>query len=164
VYGLGLPIGGMLGMIVGGVLVDLAGWRSAFIVVGLPGLLVAVIVWFGLREPPRGRFDPPVASDEKEKAPPLRYVFAGLWRRPTTRNILLGLTLAVMIGNTGTSFLAPYMIRKFALSYSEVAVIVALTNFLTAAIGMLIGGIITDRLAAKNMRPRSASPWPSRST
>jgi len=149
IYGLGLPIGGMLGMMLGGILVDLAGWRSAFLVVGLPGLLVALLVWFGLREPPRGRYDPPA---DKEDAPPLLYVAASLWRRPTTRHILIGLTLAVMIGNTGTSFLAPYMIRRFDLSYSEVALLVGVANFLTAAIGMLAGGILTDRLGRRNIR------------
>lgn len=149
IYGLGLPIGGMLGMVLGGILVDLAGWRAAFIVVGLPGLLVALVVWFFLREPPRGRYDPPA---EKEEAPPLAYVAANLWHRRTTRHILIGLTLAVMIGNTGTSFLAPYLIRRFDLSYSEVALLVGATNFLTAAIGMLAGGILTDRLGRRNIR------------
>jgi len=149
IYGLGLPIGGMLGMMLGGVLVDLAGWRSAFIVVGLPGLLVALLVRFFLREPPRGRYDPPAGTTE---APPLLEVAAGLWRRRTTRHILIGLTLAVMLGNTGTSFLAPYLIRRFGLSYSQVALLVAATNFLTAAVGMLAGGILTDRLGRRNLR------------
>jgi len=149
IYGLGLPIGGMLGMMLGGLLVDIAGWRAAFIVVGLPGLLVALIVWFFLREPPRGRYDPP---SEKQEAPPLAEVAAGLWRRRTMRHILIGLTLAVMLGNTGTSFLAPYLIRRFALSYSQVALLVGATNFLTAAIGMLAGGLLTDRLGRRNLR------------
>lgn len=149
IYGLGLPIGGMLGMVLGGILVDLAGWRSAFIVVGLPGFLVALIVWFGLKEPPRGRYDPP---SRQEDAPGLLYVAANLWRRRTTRHILIGLTLAVLIGNTGTSFLAPYIIRRFALSYSEVALLVGATNFLTAAIGMMAGGFLTDRLGRTDIR------------
>ena len=154
IYGLGLPVGGMFGMILGGVLVDIAGWRSAFIVVGLPGLLVAMLVRFGLREPPRGRYDPapdPTAA-ALEETPALRHVAARLWQRPTTRHILIGLTLAVMLGNTGTSFLAPYMVRRFDLSYSQVAILVGATNFLTAAIGMLAGGILTDRLGRKDTR------------
>jgi MFS family permease len=149
IYGLGLPVGGMLGMMLGGLLVDLWGWRSAFIVVGAPGLLVALIVWLFLKEPPRGRYDPPAA---KEEAPPLAQVAANLWRRKTTRHILIGLTLAVMLGNTGTSFLAPYLIRRFALTYSQVALLVGATNFLTAAIGMLAGGFLTDRLGQRNIR------------
>lgn len=149
IYGLGLPVGGMLGMMLGGVLVDLWGWRSAFIVVGAPGLLVALVVWCFLKEPPRGRYDPPAA---KEEAPALREVAANLWRRKTTRHILIGLTLAVMLGNTGTSFLAPYIIRRFALSYSQVALLVGATNFLTAAIGMVLGGMLTDRLGRRDIR------------
>jgi MFS family permease len=149
IYGLGLPIGGMLGMVLGGLLVDISGWRTAFIVVGAPGLLVALLVRFGLREPPRGRYDPPAGD---QNVPALRDVAAGLWRRRTTRHILIGLTLAVMIGNTGTSFLAPYLIRRFALTYSQVALLVGATNFLTAAVGMLAGGVLADRLGRRNMR------------
>lgn len=52
-YGLGIPIGSLLGMMVGGVLNDTIGWRNAFIAVGLPGVLLALFVLAFLKEPRR---------------------------------------------------------------------------------------------------------------
>ena len=54
IYALGIPIGTMLGNLSGGWINEAFDWRSAFFVVGLPGVLLAVIVRFTLREPPRG--------------------------------------------------------------------------------------------------------------
>lgn len=50
-YGLGIPIGSLLGMIVGGLLNDAFGWRVAFMAVGVPGILLAVTLPWLLREP-----------------------------------------------------------------------------------------------------------------
>ena len=52
-YALGIPIGSLLGMIIGGQLADIYGWRTAFIVVGLPGILLALGVTLLLRDPRR---------------------------------------------------------------------------------------------------------------
>jgi len=149
IYGLGLPLGGLLGMILGGVITDHWGWRTAFVVVGLPGIAFAILLRLIVREPPRGRYDPPPASEE---APPASAVLSLLWRTPTSRHIIIALTLSVLIGNAGTTFLAPYLVRRFHLSYTEVALIVGGTNFLSAAFGMLTGGLLADRLGRRDRR------------
>jgi len=50
-YSLGIPIGGLLGMVMGGLVADAYGWRMAFLIAGLPGILMALVVWFVLRDP-----------------------------------------------------------------------------------------------------------------
>lgn len=50
-YGLGIPIGSLLGLMIGGALNDAYGWRTAFTVVAVPGLLMAVLLPYILREP-----------------------------------------------------------------------------------------------------------------
>ncbi|MFN5822834.1 MAG: spinster family MFS transporter, partial [Sphingomonadales bacterium] len=50
-YSLGIPIGSLLGMLIGGLVADAYGWRTAFLVAGLPGILLAVIVLVVLRDP-----------------------------------------------------------------------------------------------------------------
>ncbi|MEK6638238.1 MAG: MFS transporter [Pseudomonadota bacterium] len=50
-YLLGIPIGGLLGLVLGGQLADAFGWRLAFVVVGLPGVMLAALVWLLLRDP-----------------------------------------------------------------------------------------------------------------
>lgn len=53
-YSLGIPIGGLLGLVLGGQLADAFGWRLAFVVVGLPGVMLAGLVWLLLRDPRMG--------------------------------------------------------------------------------------------------------------
>src|SRR5690606_18655251 len=44
-FGLGYPIGALVGMIIGGIVLDHWGWRAAFFVVGIPGLILALVTW-----------------------------------------------------------------------------------------------------------------------
>ncbi|HAV80054.1 MAG TPA: MFS transporter, partial [Erythrobacter sp.] len=48
-YALGIPIGTLLGMLIGGLLADSVGWRNAFLIVGLPGIALAVVVFTYLK-------------------------------------------------------------------------------------------------------------------
>jgi len=150
-YGLGLPIGGMLGMISGGVITDHWGWRSAFIAAGLPGILLGVGLRFLLREPPRGEQDTTRPSASAE-VPPLRAVLALLWRCRTTRHTIIALTLSVLIANAASCFFPAFLVRRFELPYSFVAILTALTNFVPAAIGVLVFGLAADRLGNRDRR------------
>ena len=58
VYAMGVTLGGMFANLIGGWVTDVFDWRTAFVVVGLPGLLIAVIFKLTVKEPPRGFTDP----------------------------------------------------------------------------------------------------------
>src|SRR5512134_2748336 len=77
IYALGIPIGTAFGYLLGGWMSQELGWRSAFLLVGLPGIALAVLVRFTLREPPRG-----LAEARRESAPPpgVREVASVMWR------------------------------------------------------------------------------------
>ena len=62
VYALGIPLGVLFGFIIGGWINQYFGWRMAFFVVGLPGLLLALLVRYTVPEPPRGLSDDSVPS------------------------------------------------------------------------------------------------------
>ncbi|MBN8848892.1 MAG: MFS transporter, partial [Sphingomonas sp.] len=64
ILGLATPIGIILGAIGGAVVAQHFGWRAAFLLVGLPGLVLSLIVWFGLPEPARGLADGRLAGAE----------------------------------------------------------------------------------------------------
>ena len=66
-YAMGVTLGTMVANLVGGWVTDVFDWRTAFFVVGLPGLLVALVFKLTVKEPPRGYTDPPVAV-KKERA------------------------------------------------------------------------------------------------
>ena len=59
IYSLGVSGGAIVGLVVGGHLAEAYGWRTAFYVLGLPGVALAIVVAITLREPPRGWSDPP---------------------------------------------------------------------------------------------------------
>jgi MFS family permease len=66
VFQAAIPMGFALGFVIGGVLAHFFGWRVAFMIVGVPGLLTAALVW-RLREPRRGATDEPQQRDEGER-------------------------------------------------------------------------------------------------
>ena len=77
IYSLGIPFGILFGFIAGGWLNEFFGWRVAFFVVGIPGLLLALLVRYTLREPPRGMAEGRVAEAEQ----PWRHRYCA-WRLP----------------------------------------------------------------------------------
>ena len=58
IYSFGIPLGTMLGAILGGYLVQNFSWRIAFMIVGVPGVLVAIAIKLLIKEPPRGHSEP----------------------------------------------------------------------------------------------------------
>jgi len=140
IFGLGLPLGGLAGVVVGGFAMDMWGWRTAFVIIGLPGIAVALLTKLAIREPPRGRFDAAPAPGEERQS--FREVAATLWRSPVARNVILAVTAAGLVGAPNGVFMGPYMIRKFELGYTELGIIIALTFMLGSAISTLGGGLL----------------------
>ena len=54
VYGLGITLGGVLANLFGGPIEEILSWREAFIYLGVPGVFVGIVVFFTVKEPPRG--------------------------------------------------------------------------------------------------------------
>jgi MFS family permease len=57
IFALGAPIGAWLAQNFAGAVADAHGWRAVFLALGLPGVILALLIWFTVREPPRGQFD-----------------------------------------------------------------------------------------------------------
>ncbi|MEM1436809.1 MAG: MFS transporter [Pseudomonadota bacterium] len=151
VYALGIPIGTMLGNLGGGWISEAYDWRTAFLIVGLPGLLLAVIVRLTLREPPRGRFDPaPVAAQDVE-APPVRAVFAHLWRRRSFRFLAIGAALHAFVGYGVALWFPALFERQHAMARTDIGVALFYLGFASIT-GTLLGGYLGDRFASTDKR------------
>jgi MFS family permease len=150
VYALGFPFGSLFGSIIAGILLDHWGWRTAFFVVGLPGLVVALMTWRGVREPVRGRFDADHGSG-RTKGEALRYrdVLAIMWRSPVLRQMILALVIVGFFASPTTIFLPAYLVRKFALSYTQVGFIVAGTMMAGSSISTIAGSWFAQWLARR---------------
>ncbi|HDZ57368.1 MAG TPA: MFS transporter [Pseudomonas xinjiangensis] len=148
IYALGVYFGIMLGFMVGGFVTEWWGWRAAFFVVGLPGLLIAALVRFTMIEPPRGFAD-------GVKPPPMGKVnvragFAVLWRVRTTRHVVIGLTLTALVGYGSIVWGPAFLIRSHGLTPGQVGLFLGPVMGVIGGLGAYIGGILADKLAAKN--------------
>lgn len=146
VLGTIFPIGGMIGFLVGGWVTQYYGWRAALLVVGLPGVLLALLVRLTLREPPRG------FSEDTEVSGPLPSLFSSIWyllSNRSWRNIMFGGVLFGMAAWGATTWVPAYFIRVHGMSPAEVGTWMALVIGGAGIIGALLGGNVTDRVVRK---------------
>jgi MFS family permease len=142
-----VPVGVFLGLFVGGWISEYYGWRAAFMAVGVPGVLVALLVRLTVREPPRGfsevrRTAPPIA-------PPMRAALKHLWSVRSYRHLVLASSIFTM-GAMGSGIWIPsFFIRVHQMSGTEVATWLACIYGAGGVVGALMGGRLADRLVAK---------------
>jgi MFS family permease len=147
---LGLPLGAMFGALLAGLIAEHYGWRTVFYAFGIPGVLVALTVWFGLTEPPRGLADGAVA--QRMAPAPLRAVFSHLWSVPSLRWIVIGGSIC-SIGIQGVAqFMVLYFERSFAMPIREAAALFGLVSGVSLAVGLVAGAFGTDRASLRDVR------------
>ncbi len=146
IYALAIPVGSMIGNLFGGWGNDLVGWRMTFILVGMPGILVALLVWATVREPPRGLSELS-AKSSGPPAPPLVEVAKFLWGYASFRHMCLAAGLHSVVWYAGSQLNAVFFQRSHGMSASEAGSWLALFAGVGAA-GTLLGGFLSDRLSA----------------
>ena len=155
IYALGIPIGSMIGNMVGGWGAEVLGWRHTFILVGLPGILVALIIWFTLREPPRGMADQVKTAPPKDDtpAPNVKEVLGFLWAKTSFRHLAFAAGLHAFVGYGAGTWNAPFLLRNHDLPETEVGFWLALVYGI-GAIGTFFGGFMADKLSDKSGEKR----------
>ncbi len=148
-YSTGVSIGILFGFLFGGWLNEFFGWRTAFLVVGIPGVLLALVVRFTLKEPARGQSEMREASEERQSA---MDVFRLLASRPSFRHMALGAALNAFAGYATANWTASFMIRSHQMATGELGTWLSLIIGFGGAIGVLGGGVLADRLARKDKR------------
>lgn len=148
-YSMGISIGILFGFLAGGWLNEFFGWRVAFVVVGAPGILLAVVLRMTVAEPLRGLRDPRAASTEPV---PLRQVISVLWNQRAFRHMAMAAGLNAFCGYSITNWTASFMIRSHGMSTGELGTWLSLTIGLGGAIGVFFGGVLADRLAPRDVR------------
>ncbi|MBO9558035.1 MAG: MFS transporter, partial [Caulobacter sp.] len=159
IYSFGIPLGTMFGAVAGGWLAQEFSWRVAFVIVGLPGILLAVLVKLIVKEPPRGhseRVERPLEAEDvvAEPAKPpfslvnefkeLGAVLGVLFGKWPVLHMMLGVTIASFGSYGSGAFVPPYFVRTFGLGLAQVGLIVGLIGGFSAGVGTLVGGFLTD--------------------
>ena len=153
-YGLGIPIGGLLGLIIGGIVNDLYGWRAAFMIVGAPGILLAFVIPKLIRDP-RDTTD---AMSVSSSAPPAT---PALTVSQATREIFASKAyLYIFIAASFTAFLSygkglwtiSFFIRSHGFSTTEAGLAMAVALGLSGIVGTWLGGKMADVFGARDKR------------
>ncbi len=147
VYAMGVTLGTMFANLVGGWVTDMFDWRTAFFVVGLPGLLVAVAFKFTVKEPPRGYTDP--ASTEVKERVPLADAIREINSKPAFWLMTGGATIAAFCGYGISSFQSIFLVRTHGITTGEAAIWINTPVSLSAAIGTFAAGWLATRLYQK---------------
>ena len=155
IFSLGVPVGILFGFLAGGWLDQTLGWRAAFVAVGAPGLLLALLVMFTLREPPRGHSEGGVTSEE---APPIGDVIRYLWRSRTFRHMSFASGLYAFVGYSVVTWAPAFLIRSHGMETGAIGTWLALIFGIGGGVGVLLGGIFADRWGARNERGRTYVP------
>lgn len=150
IYSLGIPIGGGIGYLAGGWLDEIFDWRTAFIVVGLPGVLLAAIVKLTLKEPRRGSFDPPSKANVPQ--PSVREVLQRLNAMKSFRHMAVAAALHSFYGYGAAAFVAAFFRRSHGMEPGELGSWLATIAFTAGAAGTFLGGYLGDRLGTMDKR------------
>ncbi len=148
-YSMGVNIGILFGFLLGGWINEFFGWRVAFMVVGAPGILLALLVRFSVREPVRGQSE--LRSDAADMTP-VGEVVGLLWRLRTFRHMAVASGLSAFAGYAAANWNASFMIRTHGMSTGELGTWLAMIMGFGGAIGVLGGGVLADRLAERDLR------------
>lgn len=175
IYALGVPFGGMLAAIFGGTIAEqltgpavdaalrgwgitflanavdwksMEGWRLAFVFVGLPGILVAMLVRMTVKEPPRGYTDP--ASMQKLAPVSFGDALKTLAKRTTYWHVVFGATIASFVGYGVAQFSTSFFVRTHNMSIQTAAILFGIVVGLMAAIGVFSSGYLADKMSKRH--------------
>ena len=148
VFTVAIPLGALVGAAGGGWIAQHADWRSAFVIAGLPGVVLGLLLAATIREPLRGHYDPPT----DQATPSLLAVLKRMVQRPAFLHTALGSTIVSTAGFGIISFHAPYFFRRFGLDYAQAGLLTGLISAVPGTICMLGAGFLADRLGRRDPR------------
>jgi predicted MFS family arabinose efflux permease len=148
IYQLGATIGTTIGAMSAGVIADLVGWRMAFVVIGAPGLLLALALRLTCKDPPRMESQRTAAQVDAGR---FSAVAKKLVTSPALIHIILGFTLASFVSGS-LGFTQPYFVRAFGLSYGTIGVSFGLAGGLASAASLMTSGRLSDDVTQRDVR------------
>ncbi|HVI34038.1 MFS transporter [Phenylobacterium sp.] len=173
-YSMGTPIGGLIGLVMGGMVADAYGWRAAFLIAGVPGLLFAALAVFTLKEPRRimRQHAAQVTAEMASFSETVRY----LAKRNTFWFIAFAAAIKAFIGYGHAPFTASFFLRNHTAEIAQLAdfwgnilgINLGPIGFIGLALGVIsgtagafgawMGGVIADRYGKHDLRAYMVTP------
>lgn len=136
IYLMAYPISMIIGYLAGGWLVESFGWRQTFIMLGVPGLFVAVLVKLTLKEPRLSR----QVNIDTEQSPAIATVLKTLWQQRTFRHIFIAFCVSYFFSMGTSQWLATFFIRSHDMGMVELGGWLALSWGVFGFLGNYFGG------------------------
>ncbi|MFU8815257.1 MAG: spinster family MFS transporter [Pseudomonadales bacterium] len=149
IYSLGIPVGILFGFLAGGWINEFFGWRVAFFVVGVPGIALAVVVRFSMREPRRGMAEGRTVTSEQ---PGIMETFRYLWEKRSFRHLAFGGALTAFVGYGVVTWMPAFLMRTHGMQTGEIGTWLGLILGIPGGIGIALGGYLADRYGARDTR------------
>jgi MFS family permease len=150
VFQAGGSLGIMAGLMSAGYLADTLGWRVAFPVVGLPGVLFAIVAWLTIREPRRGGLEG--KTQDEVEAMPTGLAFKTLLGRRTYRQILIAYALGLFPIYGIAQWVPAFLVRSHEMSLTQVGVWFGFASGGGGFLGILLGAAMSPLLISRDRR------------
>lgn len=169
-YSMGNPVGALIGVVTGGLVADAFGWRTAFLLVGVPGVALAIVTILTLVEPRLRRAAATAREAAQAPQSSLLDVLRLLRRKRTFWLMALAVSIVAFIGYGHAPFGASFFLRvhgteigalaaRFGLGpIGFVGLSLGLILGLSAGLGVFLGGIVADRFGARDLRAYMGIP------
>lgn len=154
-YSLGIPIGSLLGMLIGGLVADAYGWRAAFLIAGLPGIMLAAVVFFVLRDP---RMSAQLKAAEPKPAISTVEAFREIVASRAFIMLAIGGAMAAFLSYGKATWTTIFFQRTHELSPGEVGFWFGIGGGIAGIIGTWAGGWFADKYGKENRRHVLTAP------
>jgi MFS family permease len=148
-YGAGIPAGAFIAYAAGGWLVENVSWRAAFFAAGAPGLLLAIVVWYTVKEPRA------VWASTPTNVAAAVALLAG---KPTYRHLVAGTALIAFVAYGFAAFHGAFFVRIHGMGYAQLGLSLGLMIGASGALGAWLGGQIADRFRRGSVGFALAAP------
>jgi predicted MFS family arabinose efflux permease len=148
-YSMGVPIGSFAGFAIGALIATHFGWRAAFFAVGLPGVVLALIAWFTLKEPRKLGL---VVQQASANSPSMSDALKELASRPTYIWVVLAATAISFVGYGHAYFVPLFLARVHHMPLLDIGLGLAFMTLFAGVLGTWLGGVIADWAAKRDKR------------
>ncbi|MGN6637294.1 MAG: spinster family MFS transporter, partial [Mucilaginibacter sp.] len=149
IYSAGIYLGVLTGFIMGGYLNQHLGWRTAFFVVGIPGLIFSLLFYSTVKEPRKGATD---ADDTTSGSPSLKMVLKHLLSNNTFVFLAIASALNVFCIYGLINWAPSFLQRLHGMKSSEIGAVLGVIYGVGGGLGSFAGGFLTDRLGKSDKR------------
>ena len=146
----------VIGLSLGGWIAQQYGWRSTFLFFGVPGMVLGLLVWWLIKEPVRGGFDPvpevPASTPSTQPSEPLWQQVVRLMKIKSFRLVAFACGIAGLAGYAYGVWTPSFLVRTHALSLAHAGLMFGFASGLGALVGGLFSGWLCDRMVQRDVR------------